>query len=243
MAHLILRSFTVRGGGVRTQITGMTAEPAFVGVIVGVDFLGGVALGIAASAIGLSSPDWLLNWVEDTPPLGWAAIGVLGPAVADRAISGSLVRGRFEPLLATRELTDEELREAADSHSISSSAWRLRHEAVRAVEDEIWVVVQRTLTAESLGLRDKFESLLETDLRTANELPRLTREHAKRNRLPAAVHEACDRITGDCSEESLTDLLDALANELIRAQAWAPLKVLVGSTSRPRRTRRSSSER
>lgn len=194
-----------------------------------VDFVGGVVLGITAVVVGLSSPSWLVHWIVHDPALGWGTIGALGPAVADRTISGSIVRGRFEPFLALSELSDEELADLPQARSISDSAWRLRNEAVRAIENRVWIVVQRSLTAESLRLRGGYEDLLFDDPRAARELVRIVRAFSVKRRLPSSVTDATSRVTPECSDESLPSLLDALASELIDAQIWEPLEVLLGS--------------
>jgi len=238
LIYVALKSFFVRGGGLRTLVTAVQNRPSSIGVIVVIDAAAGLVLGCAAVVGGVSSPTWLVHWTTAYPPFGWAVIGVFGPAVSDRALSGSFVRGRFEPYLATPELSDEELRRAADVRSISDSAWRLRNESVHAIENEVWILVQRTLTEESLRLGDRFEELLTSDLRRARELPRITRDFGKRERLPEAVLDAAARLTPECSDESAVDLLDALASELINAQLWDPLEVILGSPPQRRRRRR-----
>lgn len=238
VAHVVLQAHLFGGGGLSTVRRAMSDRREDVAAVCVVDFVGGLIVAATAVLVGVTEPRNLVSFVNEWPLFGWAMVGVLGPFVATWIFAGSAVQGRFEGWVTSNKASDVEMERKAGSAQLKAQAWRLRREAVHAVEMRAWVLVQRALDKEAERLLTGGRELIATDLVRARRLVRLTKELDGKGGVPTSVGEAASRITGDCSDESLAYLLDALLNELVDSQTWYPLEVLLGDASEGRRLQR-----
>lgn len=146
---LFLRLRSV-GGGVRSTLQAISDERMSYAIVVLIDSVTGL---LTALVFGLVAPSAFVvtrffGWSE---PLGWIAIGSLGPWIADRGYSGSLLKGRLATFLPGVGATEDE---------IATESWRLRREAVDALRRSLWRVVRRSVSSEYIRLRTCVEEKL-----------------------------------------------------------------------------------
>jgi hypothetical protein len=203
----------------RVVFRGLWRERSAVAVVTALDIAGGLLPAVLIMATGVSRPEWAVTQLQSHPTWGWMAIGVLGPAAADRTFVGSAVSR------AHRWLRYERFR---DESSDKKPEGLVRATAVQEVVEGVAALAFGELHSKDVQIRNDIERRVatygEADVRaTVSSITQyLGTVGSQRS---DAVRSALDRVT---KSMAALDRDNAAADEnLLVEQAVKRLKALL----------------